>query len=38
MRLRHRRPEDGLPVGLQLQVLEPEHLPATLNQELASET
>ncbi|BAO82922.1 bacteriophage capsid protein [Serpentinimonas maccroryi] len=36
VRLRYRRPEDGLQVGLQLQVLEPEHLPATLNQELAS--
>ena len=36
VRLRYRRPEDGLPVGLQLQLLEPEHLPATLNQELAS--
>jgi capsid protein len=28
VRLRYRRPEDGLPVGLQLQLLEPEHLPA----------
>src|SRR5690606_6930663 len=36
VRLRWRRPEDGLPVGLQLQVLEPEHLPATLNRELAN--
>ncbi|MFT3756984.1 MAG: phage portal protein [Pseudoxanthomonas sp.] len=36
VRLRYRRPEDGLPVGLQLQLLEPEHLPATLNTELAS--
>ena len=36
VRLRYRRPEDGLPVGLQLQLLEPEHLPATLNQELPS--
>ncbi|HRY90693.1 MAG TPA: phage portal protein, partial [Rubrivivax sp.] len=36
VRLRFRRPEDGLPVGLQLQLLEPEHLPATLNTELAS--
>lgn len=34
VRLRYRRPEDGLPVALQLQVLEPEHLPATLNREL----
>jgi len=31
IRLRYRRPEDGLPVALQLQVLEPEHLPVTLN-------
>ena len=31
VRLRYRRPEDGLPVALQLQVLEPEHLPVTLN-------
>ena len=36
VRLRYRRPEDGLPVGLQLQLLEPEHLPTTLNQELPS--
>jgi len=36
LRLRYRRPEDGLPVGLQLQVLESEHLPSTLNQELAT--
>lgn len=35
VRLRWRRPEDGLAVGLQLQLLEPEHLPATLNRELA---
>ncbi|AUM00564.1 phage portal protein [Rhodocyclaceae bacterium] len=34
IRLRWRRPEDGLAVGLQLQVLEPEHLPLTLNREL----
>ena len=34
VRLRYRRPEDGLAVGLQLQLLEPEHLPATLNQDL----
>jgi capsid protein len=27
VRLRYRRPEDGLPVALQLQLLEPEHLP-----------
>lgn len=31
VRLRYRRPEDGLPVALQIQVLEPEHLPVTLN-------
>lgn len=31
VRLRYRRPEDGLPVALQLQVLEAEHLPVTLN-------
>ena len=31
VRLRFRRPEDGLSVGLQLQVLEPEHLPVNLN-------
>ena len=31
VRLRPRRPEDGLIVGLQLQLLEPEHLPITLN-------
>lgn len=36
VRLRWRRPEDGLPVGLQLQVLEPEHLPTTLNRDLPS--
>ena len=36
VRLRYRRPEDGLAVGLQLQVLEPEHLPATLNLTLSS--
>ncbi len=34
IRLRYRRPEDGLPVALQLQVLEAEHLPLSLNQEL----
>ncbi|WP_237049797.1 phage portal protein [Lysobacter gummosus] len=33
VRLRPRRPEDGLAVPLQLQVLEPEHLPLTLNRE-----
>jgi lambda family phage portal protein len=31
IRIRYRRPEDGLAVALQLQVLEPEHLPVTLN-------
>ena len=31
VRLRYRRPEDGLPVSLQLQLLESEHLPATYN-------
>lgn len=34
IRLRYRRPEDVLPVALQLQVLEAEHLPLTLNQTL----
>jgi lambda family phage portal protein len=36
VRLRYRRPEDGLAVGLQLQLLEPEHLPTTMNLELPS--
>ncbi|MBK7660263.1 MAG: phage portal protein [Betaproteobacteria bacterium] len=36
VRLRYRRVEDRLPVALQLQVLEPEHLPATMNTELPS--
>ncbi len=36
IRLRYRRPEDALAVALQLQLLEPEHLPATLNQVLRS--
>lgn len=31
VRLRYRRPEDGLPVALQVQVLEAEHLPVTMN-------
>jgi lambda family phage portal protein len=31
VRLRYRRPEDGLSVALQLQVLEPEHLPVQMN-------
>ena len=34
IRLRPRRPEDGLVVPLQLQLLEAEHLPLTLNTEL----
>ena len=36
IRLRPRRPEDGLAVPLQLQLLEPEHLPISLNTELPS--
>ena len=36
IRLRPRRPEDGLVVGLQLQLLEPEHLPVTLNTSTAT--
>lgn len=36
IRLRPRRPEDGLTVPLQLQLLEPEHLPITLNRNLSS--
>ncbi|MBL0422589.1 phage portal protein [Ramlibacter sp. AW1] len=36
IRLRPRRPEDGLVVPLQLQVLEPEHLPMHLNTDLES--
>lgn len=36
VRLRYRRPEDGLAVGLQIQVLEPEHLPLTLNTDTPS--
>ena len=35
VRLRHRRPDDGLSVPLQLQVLEAEHVPLTLNTMLA---
>jgi lambda family phage portal protein len=31
LRLRYRRPEDALSVGLQIQVLEPEHLPVQMN-------
>ncbi len=34
IRLRYRRSEDGLPVALQLQVLEAEHLPTSLNRDL----
>jgi len=34
VRLRWRRPEDGLPVALQLQLLEAEHLPLSMNREL----
>ncbi len=36
VRLRARRPEDGLAVPLQLQVLEAEHVPLTFNTTLAS--
>ena len=36
VRLRWRRSEDRLPVALQLQVLEPEHLPMTRNHALPS--
>lgn len=36
VRLRWRRPEDGLPVALQVQVLEAEHLPLAMNRELPS--
>ena len=31
VRIRYRRPEDGFPVAMQLQVLEPEHLPVTMS-------
>ena len=34
IRLRYRRVEDGLPVALQIQVLEAEHLPTTMNRDL----
>ncbi len=34
IRLRYRRTEDGLPVALQIQVLEAEHLPNTMNRDL----
>ena len=36
IRLRWRRPEDGLPVALQIQVLEAEHLPLAMNRELSN--
>jgi lambda family phage portal protein len=36
VRLRWRRPDDGLPVALQVQVLEAEHLPLAMNRELAN--
>jgi len=36
IRLRPRRPEDGLVVPLQVQLLEPEHLPITLNTDCPS--
>jgi lambda family phage portal protein len=36
VRLRWRRPEDGLPVALQIQVLEAEHLPLSMNRELTN--
>ena len=36
VRLRNREERDGLIVPLQLQVLEPEHLPADLNQDLTN--
>lgn len=36
VRLRFRKSEDGLPVGLQLQVLEPEHLPVSMNTQTTS--
>jgi lambda family phage portal protein len=36
IRLRPRRPEDGMVVPLQLQLLEPEHLPINLNTDLES--
>ena len=34
VRLRYRRTEDELPVALQIQVLEAEHLPTTMNRDL----
>ncbi|MCB2022291.1 MAG: phage portal protein, partial [Burkholderiaceae bacterium] len=36
IRLRARRPEDGLAVPLQIQLLEPEHLPMHMNTDLAN--
>ena len=36
VRLRYRRSSDGLPVALQIQVLEAEHLPSTMNRDLAA--
>jgi lambda family phage portal protein len=36
IRLRPRRPEDGLAVPLQIQLLEPEHLPMHMNTDLAN--
>ena len=36
IRLRYRKEKDGLPVALQLQLLEPEHLPISLNKDLPS--
>jgi lambda family phage portal protein len=36
IRIRYRRPEDRLAVAMQLQVLEPEHLPVTLNTQAAN--
>ena len=36
IRLRYRKEKDGLPVALQLQLLEPEHLPINLNKDLPS--
>lgn len=36
VRLRFRKSEDGLPVGLQIQVLEPEHLPVSMNTQTSS--
>ncbi|MGV0961423.1 MAG: phage portal protein [Limnohabitans sp.] len=35
VRLRYRRTGDGLPVALQIQVLEAEHLPTTMNRDLS---